>query len=123
MDVPKNSLLGLEMFRHGYAPKPLGQQLREFGNLLKPSFGKVDPMALKPGADYTTGPLAFYGAGSSLIITGAAVTQAGAGIMAGGGPVGWIGGSIVTATGIVIWGSGVWTVYQGWNIDHSSPCQ
>jgi len=116
--------LGLEMYRHGYNPKPLGQQLREFGNLLKPSFVReVDPGALKPGADSTTGPLAFYGAGSSLIITGAAVTKAGAGIMAGGGPVGWIGGSIITATGIVIWGSGVWTVYQGWNIDHSDPCQ
>jgi RHS repeat-associated protein len=114
---------GLEMYRHGYNPKPLGQQLREFGNLIKPSFvGEVDPGALKPGADSTTGPLAFYGAGSSLIITGAAVTKAGAVIIAGGGPVGWIGGSIVTATGIVIWGSGVWTIYQGWNIDHKAPC-
>ena len=80
------------------------------------------PGALKPGADSTTGPLAFYGAGASLIITGAAVTKAGAVIIAGGGPVGWIGGSIVTATGIVIWGSGVWTIYQGWNIDHNTPC-
>ena len=124
LNDPVNAIdpLGLEMYRHGYAPKPLGQQLGEFGNQLKPSFGKVDPGALKYGADSTTGPLAFYGAGSLLIITGAAVTKAGAGIVAGGGPVGWIGGSIVTATGIVIWGSGVWTVYQGWNIDHSDPC-
>ena len=110
------------MYRHGYDPKPLWQQLREFGNLFKPSFGKVDTEAFKPGADSTTGPLAFYGAGSSLIITGAAVTKAGVGIMAGGGPAGWIGGSIATATGIVIWGSGVWTVYQGWTIEHSVPC-
>jgi hypothetical protein len=50
-----------------------------------PSFGRVDPGVLKPGADSTTGPLAFYGAGSSLIISGAAVAKAGAGIMAGGG--------------------------------------
>jgi len=42
--------------------------------------------------------------------------------MAGGGPVGWVGGSVVTATGIVIWGSGAWTVYQGWNIDNGDPC-
>jgi RHS repeat-associated protein len=114
---------GLKMYRHGYNPKPWGQQLREFGKVLEPLFaGEVDPGALKPGADSTTGPLAFYGAGSSLIITGAALTKAGAVIIAGGGPVGWIGGSIVTATGIVIWGSGVWTVYQGWNIDHNTPC-
>jgi RHS repeat-associated protein len=124
LNNPINAIdpLGLEMYRHGYAPKPFGQQVGELGNLLKPSLGKVDPGALKPGADSTTGPLTFYGAGSSLIITGAAVTKAGAGIIAGGGPVGWVGGSIVTATGIVIWGSGVWTVYQGWNIDHSDPC-
>ena len=87
-----------------------------------PSFGRVDPGALKPGADSTTGPFALYGAGSSLIITGAAVTKSGVYILAGGGPVGWVGGSIVTVTGIVIWGSGVWTVYQGWNIDHMDTC-
>ena len=114
---------GLKMYRHGYNPEPLGQQIREFGKVLKPFLaGKFDPGALKPGADSTTGPMTFYGAGASLIITGAALTEAGAAIIAGGGPVGWIGGSIVTATGIVIWGSGVWTVYEGWNIDHNTPC-
>jgi hypothetical protein len=84
--------------------------------------GEADPGSLKPGADSATGPLAFYGAGSSLIITGAALTKAGAVIIASAGPVGWIGGSIVTVTGIVVWGSGVWTIYQGWNIDHNNPC-
>ena len=43
----------------------------------------------------------------------------GAGMIATGGPVGWIGGTIVTGTGIVMWGSGIWTAYQGWRVDNS----
>jgi RHS repeat-associated protein len=82
-----------------------------------PSFGRVDPRTLKPGADSMTGPMAFYGAGSSLIITGAAVTKSGVGIMAGGGPVGWVGGGIVTIVGGTIWLSGVGTIYQGYQVD------
>ena len=68
---------------------------------------------VKPGADSSSGPMAFYGAGTSLILTGAAVTKAGVSIIAVGGPVGWIGGGIVTGVGVTIWGSGVWTLYQG----------
>ncbi|MBL6970673.1 MAG: RHS repeat-associated core domain-containing protein [Desulfobacterales bacterium] len=78
---------------------------------------------LMPGADSTTGPMAFYGAGASLIIIGGDLTVYGAGMIATGGPVGWIGGTIVTVTGIVIWGSGIWTAYQGWQVDHNDPCQ
>jgi hypothetical protein len=37
--------------------------------------------------------------------------------MAAGGPVGWIGGGIVTAVGVTMWSTGVWTVYQGTQID------
>jgi RHS repeat-associated protein len=80
-------------------------------------FGEVDPRSLKPGADSSTGPLAFYGAGTSLIITGAAVTKAGVEIMVLGGPVGLIGGGIVTIVGGTIWITGVGTVYQGYQLD------
>ena len=77
---------------------------------------------LMPGADSTTGPMTFYGAGASLIIIGGDLAVYGAGMMATGGPVGWIGGIIVTGTGIVMWGSGIWTVYQGWQVDQDDPC-
>jgi hypothetical protein len=36
-----------------------------------------------------------------------------------GGPVGWIGGAVVGSTGMVITGSGIWTVYQGWKLNNS----
>jgi len=86
-----------------------------------PSIGNVDPTALKPGADSSTGPMAFYGAGVSLVIIGGELTVSGAGMIAAGGPVGWIGGTLVGGTGIAMWGFGIWTFYQGWQLD--SPCQ
>jgi RHS repeat-associated protein len=81
-----------------------------------PPIGTVDPTALKPGADSSSGPMAFYGAGTALIITGTEVTKYGAGIIATGGPAGWIGGGIVTATGVYIWSSGAWTMYKGYQL-------
>ena len=77
---------------------------------------------LKPGADSSSGPMAFYGAGASLVIIGGDLAVYGAGMIATGGPVGWIGGTIVTGTGIVMWGSGIWTAYHGWRVDHNDPC-
>ena len=81
-----------------------------------PSIGTVDPTALKPGADSSSGPMAFYGAGTALIITGTEVTKYGAGIIATGGPVGWIGGGIITTTGVYIWSIGAWTMYKGYQV-------
>ena len=78
--------------------------------------------SLKHGADSSTGPMTFYSAGASLIITGAAVTKYGAGMIAAGGPVGWIGGSIVTTTGVAMWGTGVWTIYKGCKTSRKSLC-
>jgi uncharacterized protein RhaS with RHS repeats len=78
-------------------------------------------MNLPPGADSTTGPLAFYAAGAALMVTGSELTTEGAGIMALGGPPGWIGGGIVTGIGVSMTGFGAWTFYQGWKVD-SDPC-
>jgi hypothetical protein len=90
----------------------------------------VDSLGLIVEADpYSLGPRAFYGTGAALITTGAMVTRSGAVIIGTGGPVGWIGGGIVTTVGVTIWGLGVWTVYQGTQVDlgvdlpvHSKPC-
>jgi hypothetical protein len=71
---------------------------------------------LKPGADASSGPMAFYGAGTPLIITGAELVKYGVGMAAMGGPVGWIGGSIVGGLGASMWVGGVWTVYKGWQL-------
>lgn len=81
-----------------------------------PLIGNVDPNALNRGADPNSGPMLFYGAGTTLIITGAEVTKYGAGIIATGGPIGWIGGGIVTVTGVYIWSTGVWTMYKGYQV-------
>ena len=81
-----------------------------------PLIGNVDPNALNRGADPNLGPMLFYGAGTTLIITGAEVTKYGAGIIATGGPIGWIGGGIVTVTGVYIWSTGVWTMYKGYQV-------
>jgi len=71
---------------------------------------------LKPGADYTTGPVTFYIAGSSLVIAGGYLAESGAYMIAAGGPVGWIGGTIVTGTGVVMFSIGILSGYQGWII-------
>jgi RHS repeat-associated protein len=105
---------GLIVEADSYSPEPDIPK-----NMLTPN-----PISgLMPGADSTTGPMAFYGAGTSLIIIGGDLAVYGAGMIATGGPVGWIGGTIVTGTGIVIWGSGIWTFYQGWRVDQDDPCQ
>jgi len=84
-------------------------------NLTDP-FGLVE---LKKGADESSGPFAFYGAGASLILTGTLLVEQGLGMIAVGGPVGLAGGSIVTSVGMVIWFTGVGTVYIGITTDQA----
>lgn len=71
----------------------------------------------KKGANESSGPLAFYGAGASLILTGTMAIEYGLGLIAVGGPVGIIGGGIVTTVGITMWFTGVGTVYLGTTVD------
>jgi RHS repeat-associated protein len=82
-----------------------------------PSWGVVNPSDLKAGADSSTGPLAFYGSGAALIIVGTDLTKSGLVIIAAGGPVGWVGGTVVTGTGVIITSTGIWTFYQGTQIE------
>ena len=105
-----------------------------YGYCLNDPVNFIDPRGLlnvKPGADSSTGPMTFYSVGASLVITGAEITKAGVGMIAGGGPVGWLGGGIVTVVGVATWGFGVWTIYQGTQVDsqinfedtNSNPCK
>jgi RHS repeat-associated protein len=87
-----------------------------------PSFGTLDPSKLKKGADKKTGPLAFYEAGTALVITGAGVAKYGSGIMVSGGPIGWFGGGVVTLTGVGISAFGWFTIYEGYTIQKQIEC-
>ena len=95
-----------------------------FGYCLNDPVNAIDPWGLcardpdfsdlKPGADSSSGPMAFYVAGASLAGTGATLVWYGAGMIAVGGPAGWVGGGIVVIVGTAMTVSGVGAGYLGW---------
>jgi RHS repeat-associated protein len=97
------------------APPRYNPSANVLKNLLL-SIGTVDPTKLKKAMDKSAGPLAFYGAGASLLVAGAEIAKFGSAIMVSGGPIGWIGGGAVTLTGASMSVLGLSSIYLGYQV-------